>query len=126
VTVWGASLAAFAHIMQNRHGVLWLPPSTESAIFEEPTDTAPPVRGVPAVSQKEEGRYRALGAFVARKYRGSQEIAYDLVRLSHAGGHQLGLDPLLIIAVIAIESRFNPIAESLAGAKGLMQIVPKY
>jgi Transglycosylase SLT domain len=126
VTALAASLAAFGLIMQNRHGWLWLPPSTESATSEGPTDTAPPVRGVPAVSRKEEGRYRALGAFVARKYRVSQEIAYDLVRLSHSVGHQVGLDPLLIIAVIAIESRFNPIAESLAGAKGLMQIVPKY
>ena len=45
---------------------------------------------------------------------------------AHITGNQLGLDPLLIIAVIAIESRFNPIAESVAGAKGLMQIIPKY
>ncbi len=28
--------------------------------------------------------------------------------------------------MIAVESRFNPIAESVAGAKGLMQIIPKY
>ena len=41
-------------------------------------------------------------------------------------GRELQLDPLLIIAVISIESRFNPIAESVKGAKGLMQIIPKY
>jgi soluble lytic murein transglycosylase-like protein len=49
-----------------------------------------------------------------------------LVSHAHQVGAQLQLDPLLIIAVIAIESRFNPIAESNAGAKGLMQIIPKY
>jgi soluble lytic murein transglycosylase-like protein len=31
-----------------------------------------------------------------------------------------------VLAVISIESRFNPIAESVMGAKGLMQIIPKY
>lgn len=76
--------------------------------------------------QAEEGRYRALSEFVARRYRVSQDAAFDLVTLAHSAGRQLHLDPLLIIAVIAVESRFNPIAESRAGAKGLMQIIPKY
>jgi soluble lytic murein transglycosylase-like protein len=63
---------------------------------------------------------------VANRYRISQDVAYDLVRVAHQAGNQLKLDPLLIIAVIAVESRFNPIAESVTGAKGLMQIIPKY
>jgi soluble lytic murein transglycosylase-like protein len=74
----------------------------------------------------EEGRYRALSGFVAKRYRVSQDVAYDLVSHAHRVGRQLQLDPLLIIAVISVESRFNPIAESGAGAKGLMQIIPKY
>jgi soluble lytic murein transglycosylase-like protein len=74
----------------------------------------------------EESRYRALSDSVARRYRVSQDMAFDLVHLAHTVGQQHGLDPLLIIAIIAIESRFNPIAENLNGAKGLMQIIPKY
>jgi soluble lytic murein transglycosylase-like protein len=73
-----------------------------------------------------EGRYRALAEFLARRYRVSQDVTLDLVTFAHAAGHQVGLDPLLIIAVMAVESRFNPIAESVAGAKGLMQVIPKY
>jgi soluble lytic murein transglycosylase-like protein len=79
-----------------------------------------------AVMEADEARYRALSAFVAKRYLVSQDVAFDLVTVAHRAGHQLKLDPLLIIAVIAIESRFNPIAESSAGAKGLMQIIPKY
>ena len=81
---------------------------------------------LPVSVQPEERRYRALAEFLARKYRVSQDITFDLVAIAHPAGHQIGLDPLLIIAVMAVESRFNPIAESVAGAKGLMQIIPKY
>jgi soluble lytic murein transglycosylase-like protein len=33
---------------------------------------------------------------------------------------------VLILAVMAIESLYNPVAESVMGAKGLMQVIPKY
>jgi soluble lytic murein transglycosylase-like protein len=71
-------------------------------------------------------RLRALADFLAKRYKVSQAITFDLVTMAHTAGHQIGLDPLLIIAVMAVESRFNPIAESVAGAKGLMQVIPKY
>jgi len=117
-----ASLAALALIVHDRHGWSWAtsPPDTPGPVSEAPA--LPTSSANPA----EDRRYRALGDFVARKYRVSQDMAYDLVRLAHNVGQQAGLDPLLIIAVIAVESRFNPIAESIAGAKGLMQIIPKY
>lgn len=117
-----ASLSALALIVHDRHG--WFRPAAEAdapgTVFEAPVVTTG------SVNQAEDRRYRALGDFVARKYRVSQDMAYDLVHLAHSVGQQVGVDPLLIIAVIAIESRFNPIAESIAGAKGLMQIIPKY
>lgn len=70
--------------------------------------------------------HRVLAEFLAKRYRVSQAVTLDLLTLAHAAGQRLGLDPLLIIAVMAVESRFNPIAESVMGAKGLMQVIPRY
>jgi soluble lytic murein transglycosylase-like protein len=50
----------------------------------------------------------------------------NYVAAAYRAGEQYSLDPLLILAVMAVESRYNPVAESLVGAKGLMQVMPKY
>lgn len=71
-------------------------------------------------------RVDALAAFLSRRYQVAEEAMRRLVVTAFLTGRQLQLDPLLILAVVAIESRFNPIAESVSGAKGLMQIIPRY
>lgn len=68
----------------------------------------------------------ALAAVVARKYRVSEEATRELVAAAYREGGRNGLDPLLLLAVIAVESRFNPIAQSDGGALGLMQVIPRY
>jgi soluble lytic murein transglycosylase-like protein len=50
----------------------------------------------------------------------------SVVAKAHTIGADLKVDPILILAVISVESRFNPLAESGMGAKGLMQIIPRY
>jgi soluble lytic murein transglycosylase-like protein len=67
-----------------------------------------------------------LAKHLSRRYLVAGEITQRMVAAAFRAGPQAGLDPLLVLAVIAIESRFNPIAESVMGAKGLMQIIPKY
>ena len=71
-------------------------------------------------------KYRALANYVSRRYRIAPDVTEVFVGAAHEAGREVGLDPLLILAVMAVESRFNPVAESLVGAKGLMQVVPKY
>lgn len=67
-----------------------------------------------------------LANHLARRYRIAAEAANMLVGITYDTGRQVGLDPLLILAVMAVESRFNPIAQSEMGATGLMQVIPKY
>ena len=71
-------------------------------------------------------RILTLAEYVSKRYRVSMDATVDMVSTAYTAGEQTGLDPLLILAVMAVESRFNPIAESVAGAKGLMQVIPKY
>jgi soluble lytic murein transglycosylase-like protein len=121
-----ASLAALALIVDDQYGdFLFGPYHRGGPIAEAAADSSDQPQAV-ALTPAEERRYSALSEFVANRYRVSQTVAFDLVELAHRVGKELQLDPLLIIAVISIESRFNPIAESVAGAKGLMQIIPKY
>jgi soluble lytic murein transglycosylase-like protein len=67
-----------------------------------------------------------LVKYLSRRYLIAGEATQRMVGAAYGAAHEVGLDPLLILAIIAIESRFNPIAESVMGAKGLMQIIPRY
>ena len=48
----------------------------------------------------------------------------DLARLATEAARRHGLDPALVMAVIGVESGFQPQAVSPKGAKGLMQLMP--
>lgn len=71
-------------------------------------------------------RMRAVVDYVARRYRVAVAPVEEVVRRAQAEGQAAGLDPLLVVAVIGVESRFNPVSESVMGAQGLMQVVGKY
>jgi Transglycosylase SLT domain len=71
-------------------------------------------------------KYRAIGEDLARRFQAPSELTTQVVAKAFDVGQALKLDPLLILAVIAVESRFNPVAESGMGAKGLMQVIPRF
>jgi soluble lytic murein transglycosylase-like protein len=61
--------------------------------------------------------------WIAKRYRVAQGAVEQIVGHAFEAAELFRLDPYLVLAVIAVESRFNPLAESSAGAKGLMQIM---
>ena len=79
--------------------------------------------GAEALLEREQ---RAVAEFIARRYRVAETASWAFVSSAYRAGQEHAVDPLLILAVMAIESRYNPVAESSMGAKGLMQIIPKY
>ena len=68
----------------------------------------------------------ALAGHFAKKYRVSAEATREYLAHAYREADRLGIDPLLLVAVISVESNFNPIAESPAGAVGLMQVIPRF
>lgn len=71
-------------------------------------------------------RMRGAMDYVAKRYRVSTTALEPVFQTAQAAGKELRLDPLLIIAVIGVESGFNPFSQSVVGAKGLMQVMPRF
>jgi soluble lytic murein transglycosylase-like protein len=63
--------------------------------------------------------------WLSRRYRVASDATNMLVSAAYVTAKEIKLDPLLILSVMAIESGFNPFAESPVGAQGLMQVMSK-
>jgi soluble lytic murein transglycosylase-like protein len=66
-----------------------------------------------------------LANWIARRYKVAPEPIAALVQEAWAMGTRAGLDPTLILAIMAVESSFNPFAQSAVGAQGLMQVLTR-
>jgi soluble lytic murein transglycosylase-like protein len=69
---------------------------------------------------------QAVAEYIARRYRVAGDAVAEFVAIAYRAGEQHRVDPLLILAVMAVESSYNPVAESVMGARGLMQVIAKY
>ena len=65
----------------------------------------------------------AIASWISKKYSVAHEPVGALVAEAFDIGHKVKLDPTLILAIMAIESGFNPFAQSPVGAQGLMQVM---
>jgi hypothetical protein len=66
-----------------------------------------------------------LAYWLSKKYRVAPEPLSALVSEAYDLGPENQIEPTLILAVMAVESGFNPFAQSAVGAQGLMQVMTK-
>lgn len=67
---------------------------------------------------------RALTLWIAKRYRVTPHAVAVLVAAAWEIGARHDLEPVLLLAVMAVESNFNPFAQSRKGAEGIMQVLP--
>jgi hypothetical protein len=79
-----------------------------------------------ATDPKELTRQQAAVAhWLSKRYKVAPEPISRLVQEAWVLGERVGLEPTLLLAIMAIESGFNPFAQSPVGAQGLMQVMTR-
>lgn len=70
-------------------------------------------------------RQHKIADFLARYYRRSKDDIRQYVRFAYESAQRNGVDPLLVIGIMCVESSLNPKATSHKDARGLMQVLVK-
>lgn len=92
------------------------------AVVGEPTAISRATAADPSELTREQA---AVARWLSRRYKVAPEPLSRLVKEAWDVGHRAQLDPTLILAIMAIESSFNPFAQSSVGAQGLMQVLTR-
>lgn len=100
------------------------PPAVALSPDPEPEPDA--VARATAADPSELGAEQArVATWISRRYRVAPEPVARLVQEAWEIGQAARLEPTLILAVMAVESSFNPFAQSPVGAQGLMQVMTR-
>jgi hypothetical protein len=92
----------------------------EVAALKAPAPVEPAAADKPKALSSQQA---AVASWISKKYSVALEPVGALVAEAFEIGHKVKLDPTLILAIMAIESGFNPFAQSPVGAQGLMQVM---
>ncbi|HMX11505.1 MAG TPA: transglycosylase SLT domain-containing protein, partial [Burkholderiaceae bacterium] len=98
---------------------------SDSEDLLDPGDVSAGDRATAADLSELNRQQATVAQWLARRYHVAPEPVARLVQEAWSLGHRVGLEPTLILAIVAIESSFNPFAQSAVGAQGLMQVMTK-
>lgn len=110
------------HWLQARHDTRTAGTMEALADFNEPDAIARATASDPKELTRQQA---AVASWLSRRYRVAPEPIARLVQEAWTVGARAQLDPTLILAIMAIESSFNPFAQSPVGAQGLMQVMTR-
>ena len=105
-------------------------PVRESSLAEAPQGPEDfPVNSLAAfdlshVKYKETEAKNRVAGCISKRYKITSDAARKITQLAEEVAAKHELDPNLILAIIANESKFHPLLVSPVGALGLMQIMP--
>lgn len=108
--------------LQARHEARAEPADALAAELSEPDAIARATASDPKALSRQQA---AVASWLSRRYKVAPEPVSRLVQEAWSVGQKAGLDPTLILAIMAVESSFNPFAQSPVGAQGLMQVMTK-
>ena len=107
-----------------RHGITAYAPTGQGVdILAELSEPEAVARATASPLNKLSRQQALVTTWIARRYRVAPEPVARLVLEAWSVGKKAQLDPTLILAIMAIESSFNPFAQSPVGAQGLMQVM---
>jgi soluble lytic murein transglycosylase-like protein len=95
-------------------------------VIAEPVITEAKAEGLETTGVRQpEPAQRHVVQYLSKRYRVADGAMRPIVAEAYSSGREHSLDPLLILAVMAVESSMNPFAESNVGAQGLMQVMTR-
>lgn len=115
-----AAIAAFGiHMVPNEN-------SDQAGSMSLAANAITPEKPTPLVMSDGAAKQKKLVARIVTRYKIKHDLAEEIVGMAHEEADKQGVDPVLLLALVGVESSFNPKAVSHANARGLTQVIARW